>query len=1076
SPVGAEGTLFTLQLSAGASEGGASAVATTSLAVSVGDSAEAPLLTASGVGLAEVPGAALTIGLGLAERAYDGDDTLAAVTLTGVPAGWSLVGDGAASLGSGVWSAGAGSLAALTLVSPVGAEGTLFTLQLSAGASEGGASAVATTSLAVSVGDSAEAPTFTGGTVFSGGVSVSLANLTVTGDADDALSATIAGLSAGWTLVDTHSPASSFTGSPITAIPVSDLGSLVVVAPELADAATDLLTLTVISSEGVSTASAGETLTVTATQQAEPPSFSGPSGFAFYGSETVTLTPLGASAVAGDTLASNATITGLSSGWTLVDTHSPASSFTGSSITAIPVSDLGSLVVVVPTGTNFSLRDLLTLTVSSSLGGSTTSGSEVLALVAQAYTSLSGSQVDANLTNADLTGANIRLVDLTGATLTGATLTNADLTGATLVNANLSGANLSGATLHNATGGGVDLSGADLTGADLHNANLTSATLTGADLSGTNFGSGTGSATLTGTTFPLQLSLLGASAGGHDVTGAVTDGFIGTITINAVDNGTTLGALSISYSSATAPEAWSIGNVTFAQGDTITVTARDSEGVFYSASGTVVATVPAGVAGSPINLALPDPAGGGMIAVTIAGIPAGWSLNAGTDLGDGSWSVESSNPSSLAITPSGDFVGAVVLPVSESWIGPDGRQTSAFVGDNVEAYAPGNPVFALSGTDTLTGSGANDLFVFARPIGRDRIYGFNPASSRVDLIGFSGISSFADLQSRMANDANGNAVLTLGSGETITIEGVAVASLGAANFVFNGAPTTRNAGSMTIGDGATLPLGGSIDNTGTIALNSTGAGTELVVLSDGVTLEGGGRIALSDNTANAIVDSGFGATLTNRDNTITGAGRIGDAAMMLRNGGVIDATGVDPLILDTGRNSISNSGLIEATGPGGLVIGSAIVNSGALRADAGTLSVDGAATGSGVATIAATATLEFAGASAENTDFADGAAGILKLDHSAAFTGAISGFAGGDAIDLTDLAFESQTALSYTGNGAGGGTLRVDNGTQAIDLALLGQYAAAGFQAHRDPGGGTLITYSPQTSAAEATSLTNLSH
>ncbi|MFI4948530.1 MAG: beta strand repeat-containing protein, partial [Alphaproteobacteria bacterium] len=763
------------------------------------------------------------------------------------------------------------SLSALTLVSPVGAEGTNFTLQLSASASEGGAGAVATTALAINVTDVAEAPSFAGGTVFSGSDEgpITLSGIAVaSNDGDDTLgAATISGIAAGWSVVDGNSGVTLSNGATFAA---SDLGALVVTAPDVAAAASDSLTLTVTSHEGSSTATGTQVVAVTASPVAEVPVFGRPT-ITFGGGndpdDRATLSLPVSKFDGDDTLGTIATISGIPSGWTVGTIVGSSGHPSGTAAQ----SGLGSLVVV-RSDDSFTHVATLTVTVNSSEGSGTTSASE-----------------------------------------------------------------------------------------------------------------------------------------------------------------------------------------------SISVTLGLSED-------------PAGVAGSPINLALPDPAGSGTIAVAIAGVPAGWSLNAGTNLGDGSWSVETSNPSALAITPSGDFVGAVVLPVSESWVGPDGSQASAFVEDNVEAYAPGNPVFALSGADTLTGSGAGDLFVFARPIGRDRIYDFNPASSRIDLIGFSGISSFADLQSRMANDANGNAVLTLGSGETITIEGVAVASLGSANFVFNREPTTRNAGSMTIGNGATLPLGGNIDNTGTIALNSTGAGTELVVLSDGVTLEGGGRVALSDNAANAIVDSGVGTTLTNRDNTITGAGRIGDAAMTLRNAGVIDATGVDPLVLDTGNNRISNSGVIEAAGPGGLVIGSAIVNSGTLRADADTLSVEGAATGSGVATIAGTATLEFAGASAENTDFADGAAGLLKLDRSAAFTGAISGFAGGDATDLTDLAFESQTALSYTGNGAGGGTLTVDNGTQTIDLALLGQYAAAGFQAHRDPGGGTLITYSPQTSAAEAISLTNLGH
>src|SRR5205807_2728247 len=133
-------------------------------------------------------------------------------------------------------------------------------------------------------------------------------------------------------------------------------------------------------------------------------------------------------------------------------------------------------------------------------------------------------------------------------------------------------------------------------------------------------------------------------------------------------------------------------------------------------------------------------------------------------------------PTALTIAPAGGFVGAAVLSVSESWTNPDGSSASAFVTDNVEAYAPDNPIFALSSDDSLTGSGANDLFVFAQPIGNDRIYDFNPASNRIDLIGFSGISSIADLQAKLTNDANGYTIVALGPGETITIVGVDAAS------------------------------------------------------------------------------------------------------------------------------------------------------------------------------------------------------------------------------------------------------------------------------------------------------------
>jgi hypothetical protein len=73
-------------------------------------------------------------------------------------------------------------------------------------------------------------------------------------------------------------------------------------------------------------------------------------------------------------------------------------------------------------------------------------------------------------------------------------------------------------------------------------------------------------------------------------------------------------------------------------------------------------------------------------------------------------------------------------------------------------------------------------------------------------------------------------------------------------------------------------------------------------------------------------------------------------------------------------------------------------------------------------------------------------------------------FAAGDGIDLADLGSGAATTLAYTANADGsGGTLTASDGTHVASLALLGQYAASGFQAASDPGTGTMITYTPAT-------------
>ncbi|WP_426442478.1 DUF4347 domain-containing protein [Bradyrhizobium genosp. P] len=490
------------------------------------------------------------------------------------------------------------------------------------------------------------------------------------------------------------------------------------------------------------------------------------------------------------------------------------------------------------------------------------------------------------------------------------------------------------------------------------------------------------------------------------------------------------------------------------------------------------AAAPAGVAGDPINLGLTDPSGGqaaGPITLTVTGVPSDWSLNQGTTSGNGTWTVQTSDPTTLTVTTPATFNGAALLQVTENWTNADGSAGTASLGNNVEAYAPGAPIFAVSGDDTLTGAGANDEFVFAQPIGNDTIYNFNVASDQIDLIGFNNVASFADIQANITDDINGNAVITIGTGKSIMLKGVDPASLTASDFVFNQEPVTTNTGAMTVSDGAILPLGGTIDNTGTIALNSTGDETDLEIIVQGVTLQGGGQVTLSDNSQNVIFGGAAGATLTNVDNTISGAGQLGQGQMTLVNEGTIDATGANALIIDTGSNIIANSGTLEATGGGGLIVNSAVDNSGSLSANGGNLTLEGAVTGNGTATISGAATLEFGAASAEAASFAAGATGTLKLDQSSSFTGSVSGFTSGDALDLTDIAFGANSTLGYAANTNGtGGTLSISDGTHSASIALFGQYAAAGFHVGNDSGAGTIVTYAdPAAGTTSAPLITN---
>jgi hypothetical protein len=500
----------------------------------------------------------------------------------------------------------------------------------------------------------------------------------------------------------------------------------------------------------------------------------------------------------------------------------------------------------------------------------------------------------------------------------------------------------------------------------------------------------------------------------------------------------------------------------------ITVSVNDGTLDSNIATVTIHNTAPAGIAGSPINLALANPSADhvGPVTLTIAGIPSGWSLSEGTNNGDGTWTVQTSNVAALSITSPDSYAGALVFNVTESWTNADGGIGSTTVLNNVEVFAKGSPIFAISGEDTLTGAAANDLFVFAQPIGNDTIHNFNVASGKIDLIGFSNVTSFSDIQAHLTEDASGNAVITLGSGQSITLLGVDATALTASNFLFDRIPETNNTGTMTIADGALLPLSGFINNTGTIAVDSDGNTTVLELIQDGITLQGGGHVLLSDSDQNFISGVSQAIMFTNVDNTISGAGQIGDWQTTLVNQGTIVATGTHALTLDSGSNVIINSGILEATGLGGLIVKSDISNSGLIWADGGNITIEGAATGSGSALVNG-GVLEFFSASAINVTFTDGSLDTLVLDNPTAFTGQVFGFSGKD-LDLLDLkgtAFDAGTSWIYYDNlGSGtGGTLTIYeniDGAKTVANSIKfgnGDYTTESFVLTSNGSGGILI-------------------
>jgi hypothetical protein len=155
-------------------------------------------------------------------------------------------------------------------------------------------------------------------------------------------------------------------------------------------------------------------------------------------------------------------------------------------------------------------------------------------------------------------------------------------------------------------------------------------------------------------------------------------------------------------------------------------------------------------------------------------------------------------------------------------------------------------------------------------------------------------------------------------------------------------------GDAQVDDGASLTLQISLVNNGVLSLLGGADATTLKLYSrddasDGdsvadreIVLSGAGSIMLSDSAENLIAPTSATDILENEGNTISGAGQIGGGSTMsITNGGVIDATGINALVLNVGVGKVTNQakGLLEGTGSGGLSLaGGTFTDSGKIEA------------------------------------------------------------------------------------------------------------------------------------------------
>ncbi|HXN20291.1 MAG TPA: hypothetical protein VN875_18280 [Candidatus Binatus sp.] len=265
----------------------------------------------------------------------------------------------------------------------------------------------------------------------------------------------------------------------------------------------------------------------------------------------------------------------------------------------------------------------------------------------------------------------------------------------------------------------------------------------------------------------------------------------------------------------------------------------------------------------------------------------------------------------------------------------------------------------------------------------------------------------------------------------VTMNGGTITQTGGTLEFLNGTADTinaeilnfANAGQVQIDTGATVILGtgSNISNAGMITMNSTGAGTFLIIGAANVTLSGAGTLTMSNNLDNFIEGSAASNTFTNQS-TIQGSGNIGDAKMALNNSGTIDANQTVALSLQI-SNGATNSGTLEATNGATLML------------------LGGTYSNSGTGTFLATGTnsqVVLDGTTVSGGTLASSAGGQIVAEFFSTLNGVT--ISSGTAVNVADGQVLNLGAGTITNNGA----INLESSGDSTELAINGVTTLAG--------------------------------
>ena len=698
---------------------GTSATTTSGLSVQVAGVADAPTLSAADAAGAEDTAVPLDIRAALTD--VDGSETLG-VTVTGVPDGFTL--SAGTDNGDGTWTLDPADLAGLAISAPQDYSGT-FELQVAATSTEAdGDSASTGTALSVTFTGVADEPRLTAEDVTGtedAGLPLNLAALATDADGSETITAAvISGVPDGFTL-----SVGTDLGGGQWSVPPGSLGDVVLHAPEDYSGSLDLgVTVTATDSGGDSaTRSAGFSATFAPDPDAPVV------GAASVGGDEDSPIALGLSSSLTDVDGSETlgvVVSGVPDGATL--SHGTD---LGGGRWAVAPADLADLTLTPPADFSGDIAMQITATATESDGTTASTAADFTVSVAPvadaaSFTAALGEAaedqpMDLNISGAlaDTDGSETLSYEVAnvpdGFTLTAGTdngdgtwtLTPADLAGLQLVPpADFSGdVQLAVTAIATESDGSVATTQTTVGGTFTPVADAPEATVSDA------VGSEDGTIAL-----DVQASLLDTD--GSETLGVVVSGLPDGATLSAgTDNGDgswTLDPADLDGLTVTPPEHFSgtldlrlLATSTDANGDTATTTLPLRVDVAPVADAPTLTTAPlTGTEDVPLQLgigsALVDADGSETLALTVSGIPDGFSLSAGTDNGDGSWTLAPAQLEGLTMSMPQDYKGGFDITVTAASTEAASGETAAVtrvIPVTVNAVADA-PILTVTPADT----------------------------------------------------------------------------------------------------------------------------------------------------------------------------------------------------------------------------------------------------------------------------------------------------------------------------------------------------------------------------------------